>query len=733
MLARPDAAQGSSQVPVPSIRRRQPFVPVFPVAPQQHARWAAPVGDPTLEAIATASSALFSAGMSDPRGCEYRSVGLSVGRLAGDSIVVATSAWLLPAVGQNPCFAVAWNGLVYPVATLGPPVDVRRDLHALLARPDASGMSRRRPMGEEGGVRADTLTSIKLPLMLRLGLWDLARAYALALGREGSRDASRWRDRFASDWTWAVFDRAVCAHMRSQDLVALESLRLLAASRSALQGMVAEPRALGYLSVADDLLDDQERRHAQAHRGVNLAATLAIGDPRARAEALVQALDEVCARQLSQPGDVDLAEDPIVRALIAQGTGAVEALLSAFEHDNRLTRSVHYWRDFHPQRTVLGAHEAAYAALAAILETDFFAPASTGDSLSARGAATRAQIAARIRAFWVRWGSAPIAQRWFATLADDHEAPSQWLSAADSITAPFGASRMRGEGLRGLAGPSVTELMTRRLGHLLRDRPEGGDVHWENSACAMVLNLARWDAAHSVGALTRATHEIADAMISRSDQIDYPGLCPGRCLTELAVKRAEAGDAGALDEWARWIRAYSPTHLDDRSTQREWFKPLWLYPALPSVAAAARDLFGVPAGRWLPIDDLTNREGMGYDRTHLLETELLSVPEFNRAVMAALRDRTRLGWWMVVRADHISVEQDANHSWTSNPGGALIDPPPVGTRIPYRRGDYYASLCTALPGAPVFRAYWPDARRQRALAELERFVSARARAPSVAP
>ena len=73
----------------------------------------------------------------------------------------------------------------------------------------------------------------------------------------------------------------------------------------------------------------------------------------------IDALDEVDAQQMGQPGGVSLAEDRRVEALIKLGDAAVPALIDAIEKDERLTRSVHFWRDFSSDRTVLAVREAA--------------------------------------------------------------------------------------------------------------------------------------------------------------------------------------------------------------------------------------------------------------------------------------------------------------------------------------------------------------------------------------
>lgn len=100
---------------------------------------------------------------------------------------------------------------------------------------------------------------------------------------------------------------------------------------------------------------------------------------------LIDSLEEVDARQWGQPGGIPLGMDRRVAALIDIGDAAVPALIDTVEKDERLTRSVHFWRDFARSRTVLSVREAALTAVMSILKVRVFEPASTGDNFTARG------------------------------------------------------------------------------------------------------------------------------------------------------------------------------------------------------------------------------------------------------------------------------------------------------------------------------------------------------------
>jgi hypothetical protein len=109
----------------------------IPAPPEQESPWTPPeTGLP--EAFVSAAEALFSRALADSRGCEYREIELGTGSCwSGDTGAVKTHGWVLPhrpdaKRGPKQRFAVCWNGLVHPVATLGAKADCRADVEALL-------------------------------------------------------------------------------------------------------------------------------------------------------------------------------------------------------------------------------------------------------------------------------------------------------------------------------------------------------------------------------------------------------------------------------------------------------------------------------------------------------------------------------------------------------------------------------------------------------------------------
>ncbi len=414
-------ATTSATPPVAPIGAKQAYA----TPPQETAPWAPP--RTALDAhVVSAATKLFEQGLGDPRGCTYREIDLVLGNVwNGGGEVKKTHGWVF----ADGAYAVAWNGLVYRPKSVGPPADLQADVRALLDADDAARRKAehdnpglgyfQRPTTYEGFfVATESVTPLKTMLLLRLGDGQLARRVWDALGTREGTDAYRVA---ADDWLWSLYDRGVNAHMRGDVDLAIESFRSLPAlakaadAECAARGVKAPDKGsyFSYLDGIDGLLAEELRRARSHGPPMNDAAIAALARlPQAdRIAKLIGALDQVAARQWGQPGAPALGEDPIVKALIAEGEPAVAALIDAFENDTRLTRSVQFWRDFARHRTVLAVYEAAYVALSGILHAPFFEPGSTGDNLTAGGVEARRVVGKRIRDYWAKWKDEPIEKR----------------------------------------------------------------------------------------------------------------------------------------------------------------------------------------------------------------------------------------------------------------------------------------------------------------------------------
>jgi len=468
----------------------------LPQSPEQYSAWSAANANVPANYL-TATALLFEQGLADPRGCKYQEIEVGTGSAwSGDGGVIKTHGWVLPGY-KEPQFAIGWNGLVYPTVSVGTNADLVADLRMAT---NNGFVSRQSAMPEGMTLNPHALQGVKGCLLLRLGEVDWATACWLALAHHGIESRNEMMRSFsqtnslestnqiklsgadpyltwASDWVWSLFDRMICAHERGDERLALADARQIVAAQPLIEaecakrGFKRQPywdsrrnsELQPYLNFLDQLTQlhaDLERRDKEGTRISAVSAGLTnITDQTERVRVLIRDLDLVQARQWSQPGGVNLAEDPVVSALVGEGDAAVEPLLDSLEHDKRLTRSVSFGRDFHRGRTVLSVNHAALVALRTILQAGF-----SNDS--------------ELRAYWNKYKHLKLEERLYAILNDD-AARNRWQEAAANIVQPENVmrfpggfsterlvptntvARLRGERLRGKQNPSVTELLSR--------------------------------------------------------------------------------------------------------------------------------------------------------------------------------------------------------------------------------------------------------------------------------
>jgi len=148
---------------------------------------------------------------------------------------------------------------------------------------------------------------------------------------------------------------------------------------------------------------------------------------------LIDALEEVDERQWGQPGGVPLGHDRRVKAIIDVGDPAVPVLIDTLEKDDRLTRSVHFWRDFAESRTVLSVREAALTAVMSILRVRAFESRATGDISPPAAKRQAARTAKQLRAYWTKYGGKPFDERMMAVLTDKAAGQEMWREAAENL------------------------------------------------------------------------------------------------------------------------------------------------------------------------------------------------------------------------------------------------------------------------------------------------------------
>ncbi len=718
---------------------------VLPQPPEQTAGWDT-TSDPELETLGDASKTLFEQGMADPRGCEYRTITVQVGSVWGRSESRQTHGWLFP----DQKFAVCWNGLVYPVEKVGPPTSLAQDVEtSALGSVPKNGSNRLELFDkfppETIAIDYHGTSNLRSCLLLRLGEVTLAkRLAAAALVEEnrpygGSGDTASYLS-LARTWAWMLYDRAVCAHQRGDSQMSYWSADLLTRVQPLIErecerrGLPREPYFdtarqnelqpyLNFLEPLPLLLAD-ERRRIVTGRKVDIDALLKEVGPR-RIPDLVDALDQVQARQWGQPGGISWEDDKIIAALIAEGDAAVEPLLNALDYDSRLTRSVSFGRDFAADRELLPAKAAAWSALAGIFGTT-----------ELKGS--------EMRAYWKKYKGRPTGEQWYGTLADDKADPKQWLDAADHIVSapdetfgPSGFRRMHtpklgevmplsGEPLRKKSAPSVSELMARRVPTMAAQ--DNGWLFAQTNAADMALYLHRWDAAAAIPVLREQMQRcMAASDADRRSIHPEPNWSQSTQTTEqmardvgrLTTALAESSDAVGTQMYRRWVVTQNPALPG--GNVGEMLRPIWRFPNEPNLAEAAEELFNGPNSSWncLPIAIQFHDWGP----TTLISSAIYGVPAFRRYLARNLNDVTQIGT-VQVRGHGLDVTVDPGR-W----GGVNVTDPllPKSTDVPLsvRVCDWYACKIADLDGAPPYEVYWPvakrDEQRPKVLAFLERW------------
>jgi hypothetical protein len=243
-------------------------------------------------ALLSATDTLFEQGMADPRGGEYREFEINGGSVWGGSSNVKIHGWLMPAgTSGSERTGIGWNGLAYPVLSVGEKADLRADVLELVKTDEAmrarlkseypNSPFHRNSMAMPNAYSASekALLPLKAVMLLRLNQEELAAQVwaAWMVGYEsGSSTDLYWKDPYlmlATDWAWALFDRTLTAHMSGNDKLSLESARTLDSVQNAIEAEAArrayklpdvydggKQRYLYFLRPLAALLADQERR-----------------------------------------------------------------------------------------------------------------------------------------------------------------------------------------------------------------------------------------------------------------------------------------------------------------------------------------------------------------------------------------------------------------------------------------------------------------------------------------
>ena len=185
----------------------------------------------------------------------------------------------------------------------------------------------------------------------------------------------------------------------------------------------------------------------------------------------------------------------------------------------------------------------------------------------------------------------------------------------------------------------------------------------------------------------------------------------------LMEARAKAGDTTALDEYAEWV---SLLNTEQENMVGNAFGLMIEFPEHPAIVRAAEKLFGDRKSAYRPAVV----EGSCQMRTWTANMLRFSV------YRAAVREM--LGAKAAGGRIEVSEQSMVIHSAQGGQGGTL-----VGTDAPllyegaFRACDYIAyRLAEDIAAAPRFELYWPEAKRDAALAAMAAFLDNFARRAS---
>ncbi len=415
-------------------------------------------------------------------------------------------------------------------------------------------------------------------------------------------------------------------------------------------------------NVIAELLEDQERRAKEAPRG---PVPPRGGDAAARIAALIRDFDQIQVARMFPFGGPDLGASTIVKEVVAEGDPAVGPLLAALESDTRLTRCISGGRGYDYAHPVF---LAVYAALQRLLKSHQFMD-DMSDYKELSTVEGRKLVAQAARAYWAKNAAVPMVERWYRTLRDDSAGPARWIEAASglvqtpdrtgSLIGFFTIRRpgqakpgaLRGEPLRKLRNPSVSELMAVRCQAMAGTGkaltiPDAKLLE----ACDFARRFTWWD---EVGSLP-TIKALMKTCLERSldpDQASQAGVY-AHYIAEFTIVRARAGDREALDEYAACLQLIEPGTLG-----HSWaavLEPLWNYPDHKALSEAAREMFLDPESHWLPLVQVEEgRRDLQYQRA--LGSPLVCVPAFREALLAALADKARIGTAMPPAARRASL------------------------------------------------------------------------------
>ncbi|HEV3458421.1 MAG TPA: hypothetical protein VHG32_17820 [Thermoanaerobaculia bacterium] len=642
----------------------------------------------------------------DPRGCTRIRYAAKAHDSFGRTTDVTAEAWLRPAAAGRPAVLLDVDGE-------DPRIPERYEMVSFVEQS-------RRLVAEDVLYDETTFPVLGAPIraawLHRLGKDALAAAFLNPHRRFDAEELEWLRDALA----WSDYSRGLDAYIVSDDAEAA-----LFFGRFAQRYADRDSR---YGTPAHEIAAEVRRREPRRGQPVASAPPPGFADwPAERRVAwLIDRLDEVGSRQEGSPGGVSFGEEWRVSALIAEGEPAVEALIDCIARDRRLTRSVHFWRDFVENRTVLAVREPALAAVSSILRISPFEAYSTGDNFTREGEASASKTAAYLREYWREYRALAPDERMMKLLQDPKSTPKEARQAASNL-ATLGAHEVRGTTVWSDRPGAADEEAKRRAIAKYADPTIA-----EAMLAAMDRELAGIAASHDAEIMrTAGRHGAFSDWMKLIAALDDRRIAPAIAVRFVKERDAEAqralvraaaqlGDSSPVDTWANAVAAGElPLPEWDSWAGGEVGNALRLLRANPSPATrAARRALAIPSHPWYAairegfLGPLTSPEPDAMDEWLMM-----------KVLRPLLDDTSPAGVTYQIEDQYLHVE--GNQWSTAGPIPPVIANPRVRCgRVEARLSDQAAlRLAERVHGMPGFHPLLVDA--DLPLAALRREVDRR--------
>lgn len=659
-----------------------------------------------------ATKALLGNGLADPRGGEFHKVTVLLGNATGwtrDQGLGEKQSygWILPDKQ-----VVLIDGLRYPMKT---------DLGVAKLNDLVEDKQNDRRFTSNDGIEVDQSSIATPALLLVCGETTLAEQSWKKVGAS-QVDATL---KFYAHLTYRYYMQvAQCLinHKDAEAQVWATKLALVSSLREQ-AGLNYGKDTVGWRFDAEEpkrILRDVTRRAEHPKRKFDLVANSKLG-PKERIAGLVEALDEVAARQWGQPGGISWMNDPITSAIAKEGKAVVPTLLDVIENDDRMTRSVSFGRDFFPMRTIHTVRTAAYACLRTIWPS----------SSTVRNDDPKERIT-KLRELWKSSEKLTEEERWLIVLRDDAGSGKTWLPAAQHLTDPLNIVRgggggmtispnktkvMHGEPLRAKYDSEIVALLNKRIDSLAKIE-EFSHYFEFTDGLSLAHCLALWSGKSAIPSLQRATKNTLTMvpLWTKSGGEIYSNLI--RPFSMVIADRSNLGDKTAAQDFATLLPYASTKGFDTPNI----LLPLWKCPQDKEMQKAGAQLLAK-----ILVDTSKPSRTVGVNPIEsLLNAPMLLSPAFRAFLVDAIALPKEIGTATVVVDP---TQGSIRYRFGNNGGGSMQAPkgmdvaPYTAKDISLNAGDFIAQRVAGAKDAPQFLLSWPEGKKAAAKKEIAKWLS----------